>query len=238
MTLLPVAPKENASEEDWKEIIKYFPFVGSIFAAANIGLVWAFNNHESLSHKTWLLALAIVLVNLFISGGLHLDGLMDSFDGIAASKPNREECRAVMRDSRSGAFGVMAALSLLLSKVICLAEANIDSHHILLPIALVPIISRINVVLVMAFQKNDGELLESKVSSLLAQFDKAPALTIAVVFMALALISASAFSSVLLISSYLAALWLGSKLYGHSGDSLGASIEISEALGFLLICFI
>ncbi|MBF2098420.1 MAG: adenosylcobinamide-GDP ribazoletransferase [Gloeomargaritaceae cyanobacterium C42_A2020_066] len=55
-----------------------------------------------------------------ITGGLHLDGAMDTADGLAVQDPERR--LAVMADSRSGAFGVMAALILLLLKTLALAD--------------------------------------------------------------------------------------------------------------------
>ena len=48
-----------------------------------------------------------------LSGALHLDGLMDSADGLFAGR-DREQRLAIMRDSRAGAFGVVAAVAVLL----------------------------------------------------------------------------------------------------------------------------
>lgn len=57
---------------------------------------------------------------ILITGGLHLDGAMDAADGLAV--PDRTRRLAVMADSRTGAFGVMAAVVLLGLKAVSLAD--------------------------------------------------------------------------------------------------------------------
>lgn len=59
-----------------------------------------------------------------ITGGLHLDGAMDTADGLAVLDPQRR--LEVMADSRTGAFGVMAALLILLLKLTALASLERD----------------------------------------------------------------------------------------------------------------
>lgn len=69
-----------------------------------------------------LLTRSVLLVGFWLwsTGGLHLDGAMDTADGLAVFDPERR--LAVMRDSVSGAFGVMAAVVLLLLKCGAIAE--------------------------------------------------------------------------------------------------------------------
>lgn len=67
----------------------------------------------------------LILLWLGITGGLHLDGAMDTADGLAVLDPQRR--LEVMADSRTGAFGVMAAIAILLLKTTALA--SLDSYH-------------------------------------------------------------------------------------------------------------
>jgi adenosylcobinamide-GDP ribazoletransferase len=62
----------------------------------------------------------VVLAWVFMTGGLHLDGAMDTADGLAVTDPERR--LAVMMDSQTGAFGAMAAIAILLLKTVALAE--------------------------------------------------------------------------------------------------------------------
>ncbi len=72
-----------------------------------------------------VLRTAIVVVSwVGLTGGLHLDGAMDSADGLAVMDPKRR--LAVMKDSVTGAFGVMVAIALLLLKFAALMALPLD----------------------------------------------------------------------------------------------------------------
>ncbi len=60
----------------------------------------------------------VVAVGIALTGGLHLDGVMDTADGLAVPDVSRR--LDVMADSRTGAFGAMAAIVLVLLKVLAL----------------------------------------------------------------------------------------------------------------------
>lgn len=62
-----------------------------------------------------LLAAMLVAATVVMTGGLHLDGFMDTVDGVFSGRP-RERKLEIMRDSRVGAFGVLAVVCLLLLK--------------------------------------------------------------------------------------------------------------------------
>ena len=62
-----------------------------------------------------LTAAFLVAVMIVVTRGLHLDGLMDVFDGVFGGfTPERR--LEIMRDSRVGAFGVIGAIAVLLLK--------------------------------------------------------------------------------------------------------------------------
>ena len=56
---------------------------------------------------------------IYITGGLHLDGVMDTADGLAVQNPQKR--LKVMQDSVTGAFGVMAGIIVILLKVFSLS---------------------------------------------------------------------------------------------------------------------
>ncbi len=66
---------------------------------------------------------ALVVVSwIAITGGLHLDGVMDTADGLAVQ--DRQRRLEVMADSATGAFGAMAAVALLLLKTAALTDIS------------------------------------------------------------------------------------------------------------------
>lgn len=76
-----------------------------------------------------LLAIAVA-----VTGGLHLDGLMDTADGVFGGRtPTRR--LEIMRDSRVGAFGVMAGSLAILLQWACLAELRGEDRLRLLVVA-------------------------------------------------------------------------------------------------------
>ncbi|PMB04488.1 adenosylcobinamide-GDP ribazoletransferase, partial [Fischerella thermalis CCMEE 5273] len=62
----------------------------------------------------------VVCAWIAITGGLHLDGAMDTADGLAVGDPKRR--LEVMADSATGAFGAMAAIALVLLKTTALTD--------------------------------------------------------------------------------------------------------------------
>lgn len=63
----------------------------------------------------------VLLVSFLLTGGLHLDGLADSADGLLGSG-ERERSLAIMRDSRIGTFGTVAIVAALGLQWSALAE--------------------------------------------------------------------------------------------------------------------
>lgn len=98
-------------------IARFAPLVGLGIGLAIAGLDWAL---VALGLPLATRCALVVVAWLGITGGLHLDGAMDTADGLAVPNPDRR--LAVMADSRTGAFGVMAAVGVLGLKGVGLAD--------------------------------------------------------------------------------------------------------------------
>jgi adenosylcobinamide-GDP ribazoletransferase len=100
-------------------IARYAPWVGFLIGSLLSGLLTVLG----VINMPFLTTSAIVLsVWVGVTGGLHLDGAMDTADGLAVLDPDRR--LEVMADSRSGAFGVMVAGLILILKVMALSELD------------------------------------------------------------------------------------------------------------------
>ncbi len=103
----------------------YFPLVGLL-----MGLVLCL---LSVFVGPYLPALALaallVVVNIWLTGGLHLDGLMDACDGLFGGR-SREHKLEIMRDSRVGSFGVLGGVSIILLKFALLASMSLHQLSI------------------------------------------------------------------------------------------------------------
>nr|WP_297282942.1 adenosylcobinamide-GDP ribazoletransferase [uncultured Agathobaculum sp.] len=78
-------------------------------------------------------AVGAALLPLFVSGGIHLDGLCDTCDALC-SYGDREKRLAILKDPHVGAFGPMWLIAFLLAEVGCFAQ--IYACPALLPLAI------------------------------------------------------------------------------------------------------
>jgi adenosylcobinamide-GDP ribazoletransferase len=102
---------------EFAKIARWAPWIGGL-----IGVILTLANnllHDS-SASNFLRAVLVTALWIVITGGLHLDGVMDTADGLAVPNPDRR--LAVMSDSRTGAYGAMAAIVLILLKVAAIAD--------------------------------------------------------------------------------------------------------------------
>ena len=106
---------------------EYFPVVGLLLAL----LLWLLVILFSWLIPQLVLAALLVVALVVLTGGLHLDGLMDTCDGLFGGR-TRERKLEIMRDSRVGSFGVLGAFCVLLLKFALLASIPVLS----LPLAL------------------------------------------------------------------------------------------------------
>ena len=115
LTILPLFSKREDSLEEIRGSLVYYPVVGLVIGLMLVGLNWLFSLVLPPAVANGLLIVSMVI----ITGALHLDGFIDTCDGIAGHKP-AEARWLVMHDSRSGAFGVVGAVLLLLMKYVSL----------------------------------------------------------------------------------------------------------------------
>ena len=92
----------------FERIARFAPLIGILIGLLQAG-VWLLLAHMGWSKEP--LALLTIGIGLWMTGGLHLDGLMDTADGLAAGK---DRCLEAMRDSRVGSSGVQALTLVLL----------------------------------------------------------------------------------------------------------------------------
>ncbi|MCL5980923.1 MAG: adenosylcobinamide-GDP ribazoletransferase [Firmicutes bacterium] len=144
LTILPLGRDDGkATAGDMVSSTYFYPLVGAL-----LGLVLAGTFALTNSLLPAFSAALTVTVWAVWTAGMHLDGLMDTFDGLGVrgDLPRR---LAVMRDSSVGAFGVLAAVLLLLLKTAALVDLAL-SPLVLPAILLAPVAGRAAMVALMA----------------------------------------------------------------------------------------
>ena len=97
---------------DWKkENIKYmmcfFPFVGTVIGILTWLAGGILGMHAAL--EPFFLAVILTVIPVFITGGIHVDGLLDTSDALS-SWQERTRRLEILKDSNSGAFAVITCV--------------------------------------------------------------------------------------------------------------------------------
>ena len=119
-----LTPLGGASVPDARTL-SWFPVVGALLGAG-VGTVWWG------AQELWpplVAAALVVLVDLAVTGLLHVDGLADSADGLLPHA-SRERRLAIMAEPAVGAYGVATVAAVLLLRFACLA--SLDANVLLL----------------------------------------------------------------------------------------------------------
>lgn len=178
-----------------------------------------------------------------LTGGLHVDGVIDTADGLAV--PDRDRRLIVMTDSRMGAFGGMAVVILLLLKVVALTYL-LERTSIARTFGLIAVCSwgrwgQQWAIARYPYLKEKGKGAFHKAALPAISNTLPSALTIILISLI------SAFSGIIpislairttaggLILSWLSSAYFARQLGGHTGDTYGAVVEWTEAF---LLCLL
>ncbi|PZD71653.1 Adenosylcobinamide-GDP ribazoletransferase [Acaryochloris thomasi RCC1774] len=177
----------------------------------------------------------IVALWVGLTGGLHLDGAMDTADGLAVMQPDRR--LEVMADSRSGAFGVMVAVIILSLKVCALSAVPVYRPLVLMLAAAWGRWGQMVAIATYPYLKPEGKGAFHR-QHLQLPWDFIPGLMILTGLASFhALIDTPLEAGLTLIAAALISagtgLWFNQQLSGMTGDVYGAIVEWTEAL---LLC--
>jgi adenosylcobinamide-GDP ribazoletransferase len=211
----------------------YFPVVGLIIGLILAGLNWLFN----LILPTSLVNALLIVFLVIITGAMHLDGFIDTCDGIAGHR-TAEDRREVMRDSRVGAFGVIGAILLLLTKFVSLS--NVPAPLMMTTLVFMPVVSRWAVayaVFAYPYARPDGLGKAFKQRTRWPGFTVATFITlvIAVVLIPLLHLAGLLVMFVVWIITLIMTAYFKSKFSGLTGDNYGAINELAETSVLIFI---
>ncbi|MBD2108663.1 adenosylcobinamide-GDP ribazoletransferase [Nodosilinea sp. FACHB-13] len=179
----------------------------------------------------------VIGLGVWLTGGLHLDGAMDTADGLAVMDPQRR--LAVMADSHSGAFGVMAAIAILGLKTLALAELATGHGWVLVAAMVWGRWGQVVAIARYPYLRAEGKGALHR-EHLRSPQDWLLGLSLALGIHGLwlwrqpeqiLLIGISLVGG--LVAPLLIGAWLDYRLGGHTGDTYGATVEWTETL---LLC--
>lgn len=118
LTILPV-PASDVGRLTLAMSLAFFPLVG-VGLGAFLGALGLLLDRALPPGPV---AAVLIGAGVFVTGGLHLDGLMDTADGVFGGR-SCERRLEIMRDSRVGSFGVCAGALALVGQYACLSTLS------------------------------------------------------------------------------------------------------------------
>ncbi len=132
LTIISSPRRQEYRSEDLGKAIGFFPVVGLFLGLALFGL----DRLLGLFLPSILINVLLVIALVILTGALHLDGFIDTCDGLSVKSSVSDKLK-VMSDSRVGGFGVVGGCCLVLAKfasLVALPQQLRSSALILMPI--------------------------------------------------------------------------------------------------------
>jgi adenosylcobinamide-GDP ribazoletransferase len=223
LTIIPLKIK-NFDSAKFSKAMLYFPIVGLL-----IGLILAGINNLFLflGFNNFIISIILVVALIIITGGMHLDGLSDTFDAIASGK-DKETMLSIMRDSHAGVMGILSIICVILLKISFLSSLSYAYKiNALMVMCMLSRAAMVFIIFMFPYARSDGK---GKI------FSQGVNLKIFIVVIMLSLIFTLAFYgikgliliAVAYLTSFVFARFITRKVGGITGDSLGAAGELTE----------
>jgi adenosylcobinamide-GDP ribazoletransferase len=228
LTLAPPLVRRPFTPNELGRSVGWFPLVGLLLGGLLAGLDWCLGR----VFPPGVTAALVLAAWVICTGALHLDGFLDSCDGLFGGHTPEARLR-IMRDERAGAFAVIGAVLLLLLKYAALA----GNPERLVALIVAPVIGRWGMaVAVVGFPYGRagglGRAMKDHGGRAQAVFASAVALAVAVPAGIRALLTLPLAGLV----TWLVAWFVLRRLPGLTGDIYGALCEVLEAV--VLLAFV
>jgi adenosylcobinamide-GDP ribazoletransferase len=215
---------------------RYFPLVGfglGLFAAMAFGLI-------SVVWTSWIAAVITLALTALATGAFHEDGLTDYWDAMGGGR-DREHTLTIMKDSRVGAYGVLAITLVTAAKIAALADMRLDVALLALVAAhTVARAAACSVIYALPYARDDDAAKNKPLAQSMTKNELIVALCIGAAPLLLTLISyRDLILQVLLaalavtLATWAMARHMQRRLGGFTGDALGAVEQTAEVMVLL-----
>lgn len=129
---IPV-PMVKWEEKNMRYVLVFFPFIGVVIAA--LQLCWW--KIAGLFHcGPGIIAAILSVIPVLVSGGIHLDGFLDTMDALCSYQSKEEKLR-IMKDPHAGAFAIISAAVWLVLQFGGMSEIHSTTQILLLGLSFV-----------------------------------------------------------------------------------------------------
>lgn len=230
-TRVPMPAWVGHSAENLGSTPRYFPAVGALIGAAGALVLWA----TSLVLPGPLPVILGTAFTVLITGAFHEDGLADTFDGLGGGA-TRERALEIMKDSRLGTFGTAALVLTLLIKIAALSAFPV-TYAIVVLIAGHAFSRACAVTLIFAGNLVSNPEL-SRARAVAQPMGRGELVFACVLGIApLYWVGQHAIAGFVcsLIVLYVLARWFMRRIGGFTGDTLGATQQLTEITFYLAV---
>lgn len=231
LTTIALPFKLKSNQKKLSAATLYFPLIGLL-----LGLILAAANNFLNFLSIGPLAASVILVTLLIilTGGLHLDGLADTFDALFSRKSSPEMLE-VMRDSHIGTMGMLSLVCVILLKISLLYSLPAPAVNLaLISMCLLSRYAIVAAIFLFPYAREQGKakIFFSGINWQI--FALASLVSLAYVLAFLKLKGLIIFILVFLFVLFVGKL-ISKKINGLTGDTLGALNELAEVFALFNI---
>lgn len=247
LSILPVGEDCELKKSDAEGIVSSFSFCGaviSVLAIIALIILRQLKGISPINHgiPPLLEATILVFITTIITGAFHLDGLADCFDALGSRK-GREGALEIMKDSHIGTYGVCALILVLMFKIALIASMP---NIIRLWVFAASVISgRLAITVSCAlgrYARKEGEGLGGFFIGNCSNRSICFGAIVPVIYIILGLWTIGFIRSIVAFSvaglfAVMLTRFCTRKLGGITGDTLGATSELTEVIVLLALFF-
>lgn len=245
LTRIPVKLK-SVKPQELAQSMLWFPVVGFLIGLI-LFLAKLIMSRGVLNITFYLAAAFIIYIMVKLTGGLHLEGLADTWDGFYGGK-NKDEILKIMHRGNIGPMGVMGMVLMLLLKftlLIALFSTVFPGSRQYITLLIMPMISRwVLVVIVKMVPYVKYEAKEGKAAAFVKYITRKEVLIATLITLFLSITPLALWGSLgvfrgclagfalcvwALVTAFVCFIPINQKLGGITGDTLGAINEVVEA---------
>lgn len=226
LTALPIGRRADIHPGDLRRGLILFPAIGSLIGALTATVAWA----AALALPPFPAAALGVTAGVLVTAAMHIDGLADTADGVGAALSGRDPSTAI-HDPRLGTFGAAALMLDLLVKVSVMSALVAGPRFPVEAVAAGALGRAAAIALMTALpyagseSGTGGWTRRPGIGPLLVGIASASALGILTVGPVFGAMAAGAVVVVAVVGR-----WSHRRLGGVTGDTLGATAELTETL--------
>lgn len=227
-TRIPIGKKIEFDEEKYKKALCFYTLVGLFIG---LFLACGYLLGEFLEN-IYIKGLIITVFYIIITGGIHLDGMSDTVDGLFSGRTG-DRIFEIMSDSRIGAFGVISLIIVIFSQLILFSNMNVFA------LILTPMVGKCSVVVACYNKKYAKKSMGMGTLFIESIKKKELALNVLLILLFCMLFKGyivNIMSTIItLIIAIFISRWIENKISGMTGDTCGFVAEISQVIFMFFI---